>query len=419
MPADVATPAQLKALLQIDTSGLDTQESTFHSPIMKLIVSTERGHLTRSFSERSCAPGEIVFRDGDFGDTLYLIWSGRVAIVKGDLDNPILLATRKAGEIFGEMALLENQPRSATVVALDATRLLEIDRTHFERFMNEAPSVSRSIMELLSARLRRLSQERSTGEQSEQRLSRQVMVLESEKKRLEESQRMRQETSELIIHDLRNPLGAIAVSLKMLTLMLPEDVLHANQEILAIAQGSCERMQRLVDSLLEVSRLEEGDEQLSLSQVDLTKMVNDVIRRCSLLARGGVRIRANLEPELPELAFDLDKIERVLMNLVDNSLKYAPENSEVIVGARLADGMAHVSVTDSGPGIPADERERIFERFSQIPGSTPHRLGFGLGLTYCRLAVERHGGRIWVEPGPNGQGSCFIFALPLQVDENL
>jgi signal transduction histidine kinase len=386
---------------------------------MKLIVSTERGHLTRSFSERSCAPGEIVFHDGDFGDTLYLIWSGRVAIIKGDLDSPILLAIRKAGEIFGEMALLENQPRSATVVALDATRLLEIDRAHFERFMNEAPSVSRSIMELLSARLRRLSQERSTGELSEQRLSHQVMVLESEKKRLEESQRMRQETSELIIHDLRNPLGAIAVSLKMLTLMLPEDVLHANQEILAIAQGSCERMQRLVDSLLEVSRLEEGDEPLNLSSVNLPKLAGDVIRRCALLARNGVRIRADLPPNLPDPVIDSDKIERVLMNLVDNSLKYAPENSEIVVGTRMVDGLVRISVTDSGPGIPADERERIFERFSQVAAATPQRLGFGLGLTYCRLAVERHGGQIWAEPGPAGRGSRFVFTLPLKSDVNV
>jgi signal transduction histidine kinase len=412
MAAEFITTEQLEKLIMAETSHDETPETTYSSPFLHLLVSADRGQLNQSLRELYCQPGEIVFFEGDEGDTMYLIWSGRVAIIKGDVDSPVILSFQGPGGIFGEMAILENQPRSATVVALERLRLLEINRQRFDQLLSETPSASRSIMENLSAQLRRASQERSTGELSEKRLSRQVTYLQSEKQRLEDLQRLRQETTELIIHDLRNPLSSIAVSLKLLTLTLPEDILKANQGVLSIGQASCERMQRLVDSLLEVSRLETGEVQLSLQVIPLPDIIEEIIRRTSILARPGTTIRSMIEPDLPPVLADRDKIDRVIMNLIDNALKYTPQGGQITISVgRHPDGFVQVSVTDDGPGIPAEERERIFERFAQVTDGQTRRRGFGLGLTYCRLAVEHHGGKIWVDPGDEGRGSRFSFTL--------
>lgn len=416
-PRRKVTQTQLENLIAAEASHPEASQASVSSPFLSLLAATDREQLIRSVDEINCGAGDIVFEEGEPGDNMYLILSGSVVITKGDLDSPTILAYRGAGEIFGEMALLENQPRSATVIALSDLRLVSANSSQFEQLLQEMPSVGRGIMEMLSGRLRNMSEARSTGELSEKRLSLQISALQNEKQRLEELQLLRQETSELIIHDLRNPLSAIAISLKMLEMVLPPEVFHANQEILSIAQVSCERMQRLVDALLEVSRMEAGEVQFVMSDVDFAEMIQEAVKRFTILARKGVSLRSQISANLPHVLADRDKIERVLVNLLDNALKYAPENSAICVEAIKKGASLQVSVSDEGPGIPPGERQRIFERFAQIPAERNARRGFGLGLTYCRLAIEGHGGRIWVEVGENGRGSRFIFTLPISIND--
>jgi signal transduction histidine kinase len=407
------TPLQLANLIAAEASHPEARQDPLSSPFLSLVTGADREPLIHAVDEVNREAGDIVFLEGDPGDNMYLILSGKVVIVKGDLDSPTILAYRGAGEIFGEMALLENQPRSATVIALSDLRLMGANSQQFEGLLHDMPSIGRGIMEMLSSRLRSASEARSTGVMSEKRLSQQVSALQSEKQRLEELQRLRQETSELIIHDLRNPLSAIAMSLKLLDIVLPPEVLQANQGILSIAQASCERMQRLVEALLEVSTMEAGEAHFDIVTVDLAYMIQEAVKHASILARRGVTLQAQLPERLPLVLADRDKVERVLVNLLDNALKYTPENGSICIAAKKKGTFVLVSVSDEGPGIPPDERQRIFERFAQIPGKRSQRRGFGLGLTYCRLAIERHGGRIWVEPGKGGQGSRFSFTLPI------
>jgi len=411
--AEFVSQEVLNHLLAAQADHPDTPEVPYTSSFIQLLVSADRDQLSQSISELRFAAGEVIFHEGADGDSMFLIWSGRVATVKGDLESPVILAYRTAGEIFGEMALLENQPRSASIIALEDTRLLELSRSRFEQLLSEQPAISRSIMEVLSARLRHMTTVRHTGELSEKRLSKQVSVLESEKQRLEELQRLRQETTELIIHDLRNPLSAIGISLNMLTLVLPEAVLQANHELLEIAQTSAQRLQRLVDSLLEVSRMETGEARFDIRSFNLGPLLHDVIQRNAILARKGVKIDTDIPFDLPVIA-DREKIERVLVNLVDNALKYTPENGHIWVQTGQKADSLWLSISDTGPGVPVEDRERIFERFTQGTGDKLKRRGFGLGLAYCRLAIEGHGGRIWVQDGPNGVGSRFTFTLPLE-----
>jgi signal transduction histidine kinase len=173
-------------------------------------------------------------------------------------------------------------------------------------------------MEMLSATLRQTDRARSSGEISEKRLIRQVTELQSEKQRLEELQRLRQDTTELIIHDLRNPLGAIAVSLKLLGMLLPEETRQANRDILEVAEASYVRMQRLVDNLLEVSRMEAGETQFVMARCDLGKLIDEVV---SLPSWSAAINRAHIPPRSAAAAYR----SRARLITCHNALKYTPD----------------------------------------------------------------------------------------------
>ncbi len=379
----------------------------------KIIDLAKQPEWSKSFSEEHFHPGDAVFLEGEWGDRVYLILSGRIAIIKGDFDAPTILAFRNEGEIIGEMALLENQPRSASVIALDRLRLLSINRHQFEDLLHKMPLLSMGIMEILSSRLRKTDEALTSGDRSEKQLIHQVSILKDEKQTLEELHQLQRETSELIIHDLRNPLSNIAVSLDMLSKALPSEALETNAKIFEIAQNSLKRMKRLVDTLLEVARIESGESQFIISEVDFHALLQETIGQFSALERKNIDFQFSIPSNLALIPVDRDKVERILINLIDNCLKYSPPAGVIKIDARMVGDQLYTSINDQGPGIPEEDRERIFERFAQITGERRIRRGFGLGLPYCRLAVEGHGGRIWVETGEEGIGSRFIFTLPV------
>jgi signal transduction histidine kinase len=119
---------------------------------------------------------------------------------------------------------------------------------------------------------------------------------------------------------------------------------------------------------------------------------------------------------LPSIQGDGNKLERVLDNLLDNALKYTPKGGVITVAVRPMNGQVEVRVTDTGPGIPPEYRERIFDRFTRVPGSEGRRRGLGWGLAFCSRVIEAHGGRIWVE-SEAGQGSTFAFTIPVETPE--
>ncbi|MBZ0275122.1 MAG: hypothetical protein K8I60_03190, partial [Anaerolineae bacterium] len=137
-----------------------------------------------------------------------------------------------------------------------------------------------------------------------------------------------------------------------------------------------------------------------------------------------VTVTSEVTDTLPLLGIDSDKVERVLQNLVDNALKYTPAEGRVTINAypQGAQGtpptFIRVNVTDSGPGIPDSYKIRIFDRYVQVEGRRGSRRGTGLGLTFCRMVVEAHGGHIWVEDNPGG-GSIFAFTLPISTAQRL
>jgi PAS domain S-box-containing protein len=228
----------------------------------------------------------------------------------------------------------------------------------------------------------------------------------------------REDFSRMIVHDLRGPLMAITTSLSILTSTIPKDspyrpIIETTSDA---NRRSIRKLLGRVNALLDVARLESGQIALELQPTDMATLIDGACIELSPLAHElNIKLVTDIPDDLPLLNIDADKMERVLLNLIDNALKFSPLDSTISVRVTLpttgADaGYARIDVIDSGPGIPDEDKMRLFERFAQIQGRRGRRRGTGLGLTFCRLVAEAHGGRIWVEDNPAG-GSIFAFTV--------
>lgn len=419
MTSQYLTPAQLDRIRNTRPASSETVTTSPNSPLLSLLASTDRKKLAQLIVEEQYIPGQIIFKEGDIGQAMYIIRSGRVVVAKGDLEKPTVLGYRGVGEIIGEMALLENRPRFASIVALEKVSLLRIKREDFLRFLRTNADLGMSILRALSTRLRAADEARTDSAEAEQRLAQRVSELETEKQRLLELQRLRQETSDLIVHDLRNPLSLISGAINMLELTLPDQILADNRELIDLITINCDRMKRLVDALLDVTQMESGDFELIFGPVDLAYLIQRICDRTApILKTYEITLQASVPPELPTVVADEEKVDRVLANLMDNAIKFTPAGGSVTISAEENQDTILVSLTNTGPIIPPGDRERIFERFAHASVSR-HSRGFGLGLTFCRLAVEAHGGQIWVEPAQDAQGNRFVFTLPLSAEPEI
>ncbi|HUE99719.1 MAG TPA: GAF domain-containing protein [Anaerolineales bacterium] len=229
---------------------------------------------------------------------------------------------------------------------------------------------------------------------------------------------LREDLTAMIYHDLRSPLANIVSSLDVLFSMVPEDDKETVQTILKIAENSTDRIQRLVSSLLDVNRLESGQPVADQKVVDPIRLIEQAVLDVEPVARGRRQtVSARLPEKLPPIWVDEDMARRVLINLMENSVKFTPTDGQLEVGARHEEDWVHIWVKDNGPGVPGAEQERIFDKFTRLRGSNKTG-GLGIGLAFCRLAVLGHGGKIWVESEP-GKGSVFHFTFPVATEEQL
>lgn len=415
MPPQLLTSQKLNRLLAAPTSS-EPPPAELNSPILDLLAATNREELAKMMTEHGYPRGAIIFMEDDVGDAMYVIRSGRVVVVKGDLKSPTILGYRGVGEIIGEMALLEDKPRFASVIAVEKLSLLRISREDFQKLRDDNPTFEMTLARALSARLRAADKARSESLLAEQWLSQQISELQTEKEQLLELQRRREQTSDFIVHDLRSPLSLITGALNMLEMVLPEDILQTNRQILELANINCSRMKRMIDSLLDMARLDAGESQLSLVPLDLPSLIKRAIERMVPMAQSkSLALQAIFPAEELLIEADEEKIDRVLDNLIENAIKFTPSAGQITIAIEFQAEQVLVSVTNGGSVIRLEDRERIFDRFAQSAGTSISARGSGLGLAFCRLAVEAHGGRIWVEPGDGGEGNRFIFRLPRSI----
>lgn len=231
----------------------------------------------------------------------------------------------------------------------------------------------------------------------------------SERQALDE---LRTDLTSMIFHDLRSPLGNVISSLEVLHASLPADD-EALQSVLGIALRSGRRLSRLVESLLDLGQLESGKAVLHKAPGAIGTIIVEAVEEILPVAeaKGHLLQFAFAPGDLPQINMDADMIRRVLINLLENAIKYTRSGGRVTISARPQEAQVLISVADTGPGIPASEQQHIFDKFSRIQEEGRPK-GLGLGLAFCRLAVEAHNGRIWVE-SQEGQGSTFHFTLPV------
>lgn len=231
-----------------------------------------------------------------------------------------------------------------------------------------------------------------------------------------ELEQLRRDLTAMVYHDLRGPLQTILGSIYKLGDVLRN---HDNPVVLTLLQlgiRSTRQLERMVDSLLDVQRLEAGDAILDTKPIEIRVLLTDAIQLMQPLAiQNNQRLQFDIADDLPLVEADGDMMMRVVINLIQNAIKYTPDGGIIKVSAKC-DGsdVVTISVSDSGPGIPAHFQKQIFDKYSRIKYRDAPK-GLGLGLAFCRLAVEAHRGRIWVESdGKNG--STFYFTLPVTND---
>jgi len=222
---------------------------------------------------------------------------------------------------------------------------------------------------------------------------------------------MRDDLTAMIYHDLRSPLANIVSSLDVLATIFNGNDNAGARSVLSIAMRSTDRIQRLVNSLLDINRLESGQAIISQQAASPASLAGEAIEAVHPMIENRRQfLRTNLHGKLSSIWVDVDMIRRVLINLLENASKFTPAEGLIEIGAAPDGDWVKLWVQDNGPGIPLSEQERIFGKFTRLKGVNTTS-GLGIGLAFCRLAVSGHGGRIWVESRP-GQGSKFFLTLP-------
>ncbi len=230
--------------------------------------------------------------------------------------------------------------------------------------------------------------------------------------KLDQVESMRRQLIGDVSHELRTPLTAIKGSMEGLI----DGVLPASAETFQQIHAEADRLNRLVDDLQELSRVEAPSLELRRQPVDISSLMYTVMKRLTPQAESK-HISLELEPTagLPRVLADEDRAAQVLINLIGNALQYTPEGGRVTVGAKQAGEQVEIRVHDNGVGIAPEHLEHIFDRFYRVDKSRSRQAGggSGIGLTIARAIVEAHGGRLRAESPGEGQGSTFAFTLPV------
>jgi len=231
--------------------------------------------------------------------------------------------------------------------------------------------------------------------------------------RLGELDRMKKDFVSHVSHDLKAPLASIRQIMHLLLQQIPGPLNEQQQSLIQLSNNSAERLAAMVGNLLDVSRMEAGAMEYQMGAHDIIPVIKAVMDEFDVQAREK-EIRFQLQCDQPSVFVECDRerIVQVIGNLYENALKFSPNGNEIVT--RVAHGNGReilISVCDSGPGIPDDHKEKVFQKFHQVKyGKKVAGQGVGLGLAICKTIVEAHRGEIWVEDNPQG-GSVFSFLL--------
>lgn len=294
----------------------------------------------------------------------------------------------------------------ATGIRKDGSRLpLEIVTSPL-RGRPGALILIRDITEREQAR-RKILEAKESAEEANRRKGELLAELEANYRKLQELENMRDSLTHMIVHDLKSPLSAIRMQLAMIERYAKTGDREREMHYVNDAARLVKRMALMISSLLDMSRLQQNKMPLKIGMYDLLPLAHDAVALVRPDADGkGVSVL--LPDRSVQAACDPEVVSRVITNLVGNAIKYTPSGGRVTLQFEEQEGDTRVAVMDSGSGIPPDMQEKIFERYGQVEAM---EFSTGLGLTFCKLAVEAQGGRIGVDSDV-GRGSTFWFRLP-------
>ncbi|MBN1647796.1 MAG: cyclic nucleotide-binding domain-containing protein [Spirochaetales bacterium] len=372
----------------------------------KALKDSEINEIESICHERECPEGAVVFRENDKPDNFYIVVEGAVEVWKNYYSQPAdLLAVHGPGNFFGEMALIDDLPRSATVIAKEVTRLLYIAKQDFEAIIRKSVSVAYSIMISISQIIR------NSNESYVANLNKRNIELENANKELRTAQKElikaeRLSTvgkfSSMIIHDLKNPISIIKSYAEMIPMNSEdrEKTLRSASNIVKEA----ERLARLAGELLDFSR---GELRLNYSVVSVENLMNILINHISpRTEKNNIKVSCSF-PFSGAIVLDFERFQRVLINVCENACKAMGKDGKLELSVYEKNNEIHFVIADNGEGMSEEEVKRIFEPFY----SSAKEGGTGLGMLVVQNIVEAHQGRLEIS-SKKGKGTTVEIILP-------
>jgi signal transduction histidine kinase len=353
----------------------------------------EQEELRKIAVEKSFSAGAQIFKEGDAGDGIYVVKDGAVEIsVAMNQNVQRVFAKLGSGEMFGEMAVLELKPRSATAIATADTRVYFIPREELLLMLGNSPALSLELLREISQRLREFNRRYIDETIQAERLA------------------VIGRFARSIIHDLKNPLSIISMSAELIAMQPSKPETRETAQLRIRKQ--VERIGDLIGDILDFTN---GSKARTLvgntNYAAFAESVLDEIRPDAELRR--VSIEAQAAPSIP-LPIDPKRMRRVFHNLIQNAIDAMPNGGKVFVRFTTNNNELITEIEDTGKGIAPEIAGQLFEAFATF--GKEH--GTGLGLSICKKIVEDHGGRIW-ERIEMGRGAIFAFALPLEKTSQL
>lgn len=402
---DATSPYDKISLLRLAFKGLDDRE------LQDMAALTEI---------RTYPPGHVLCQEGAYEDVFYIVADGNAEITKkmieGEEDR--LLRVARRGDMVGEMALIQNAPRAATVRTLTECTVLEMEKRDFETILSRSPHMAMDIIRITLDRIRANDQTM-------------IEELQKSNKVLRQLDRNKMEFIQVAAHELRTPLTVLNGYANVLRAMSGNGTNAALEEVIQGILKGTERIHEVVNLMLDVSRIGAETLKIAVVPVPLKRIIDDLIHNFEKAAsERKIRIYAQHAEGVPLINGDPGLIQKALYQLIVNAVKYSPDGSMILVTTRpvrMNDGApgVEVAVRDRGVGIDAEHLELIFEKFYQVGGVDLHSSGKtsykgggpGLGLAIVKGVARAHGGKTWAESAGHDEvnftGSTFYLQLPV------
>ncbi len=345
----------------------------------------------------------VLCRENAIEDIFYIVLDGEVQVTKSINDSETrLMKTLKAGDFFGEMALIHNAPRAATITTITPVTVLEINKETFNSLLWKNSNVSMAMVKEMSRRLR----ENDAMAIEDLRLK--ARELADAYQQLAELEYARSEFLTTIAHELRTPLTAASGFLQIIRLGIVQG--EGLNSALETVSRNIQEIISLVNNILFLQEMEMILPEFQPTDIGAV-VASAIEQQRSHAKRNQVGLSISIAPDIPRIPANAPGLERAITALLDNAIKFSPDGGEVRISLNASAGRVCVSVSDTGVGIPDDALPQIFDRFFHIEQLSGHLFrGVGLGLSVARQVIEQHGGVIEVQ-SELGKGSTFQILL--------